>query len=76
MSSIIQREINNAIYLIECTSYRDKNGKPRNKQKCLGRLDADGAVISSRRKLPSQITKVKQTTTKFILKNISENQHN
>ena len=70
MPSIIERKINNATYVIEITSYRDKNGKPRNKQKCLGRLDADGTLISKKRKMPMQITKVKQTTTKFILENI------
>ena len=76
MSCIIERKINNAIYVYECTSYRNEDGKPRSRQKCLGRRDTDGAVISSKRKMPAQITKVKRTTTKFILKNIPENQQN
>ena len=68
MSTIIKRKINNTTYVYEQTSYRDENGKPRNKQKCLGRLDDDGTLITSKRKLPAQITEVKTVTKKFILK--------
>lgn len=67
MSSIIHREINNATYVILSTSYRDKNGKPRTRQKCLGKLDSDGVLISSKRKLPAQITEVKRVSKRFIL---------
>ena len=67
MPSIIKRKINNATYLIENTSYRDKNGRPRTKQKCLGRLDDDGVLISSKSKLPAQIKKVRTVKTKYIL---------
>ncbi len=68
MSTIIQRKINNAIYAIESTSYRDKNGRPRTKQRSLGRIDDDGVLISSKRKLPAQIEKVRTITTKFIIR--------
>ena len=67
MSIIIKRKINNAIYLIEVTSYRDENGKSRNKQRSLGRLDDDGVLISSKRRLPAQIKEVKKITKKFIM---------
>ncbi|MBQ3377229.1 MAG: hypothetical protein IJG62_03060 [Synergistaceae bacterium] len=67
MSIIIKRKINNAIYLIEVTSYRDENGKPRNKQRSLGKLDEDGVLISSKRHLPLQIKEVKTITKKFII---------
>ena len=68
MSYIIQRKVRKAIYVYECTSYRNKEGKPRSKQKYLGRLDSDGVLISSKRKLPVQITEVKTVKKKFILK--------
>ena len=67
MSSIIQRKINNTTYLIEVTSYRDKDGKPRNKQKCLGKLDVDGILISTKNKLPIQIKEVKIVKKKFVV---------
>lgn len=68
MSYIIRRKINSTIYIIMVTSYRDKNGKPRNKQRSLGRLDDDGVLISSKRKLPAVITEVKTVTKKFIIR--------
>ncbi|MBQ7155185.1 MAG: hypothetical protein IJR85_06495 [Synergistaceae bacterium] len=67
MSYIIVRKIRNASYVYECTSYRNKEGKPRNKQHCIGKLDSDGVLISSKRKLPVQIKEVKTVTRKFIL---------
>ena len=67
MPFIITREINNAIYVIEVTSYRDKTGKKKSRQRSLGRLDNDGVLISSKRKLPAQIKEVKTITKKFIL---------
>ncbi|MBQ3447025.1 MAG: hypothetical protein IJG37_05215 [Synergistaceae bacterium] len=67
MSTIIKRKINNAIYVYEVTSYRNKEGKPRNKQRCLGRLDDDGVLISSKRKLPAKIKEVKRVSKRFIL---------
>ena len=71
MSYIIRRKVRKAIYVYECTSYRNKDGKPRSKQKYLGRLDSDGVLISSKRKLPVQITEVKTVKKKFILTEIS-----
>ena len=67
MSSIIERKINNATYIVESISFRDKKGRPRSKQKCLGRLDDDGVLISSKRKLPAQIKKVRTVKTKYII---------
>jgi len=68
MSFIITREINNARYAIEVTSYRDKTGKKKSKQRSLGRIDSDGVLITSKRKLPAEIKEVKTITKKFILK--------
>ena len=66
MSFIIKRVINNATYVYEVTSYRDKQGRPRNKQKCLGRFDEEeGVLFSSKRKLPAEIKKIKTITTKI-----------
>ena len=71
MSTIIKRKIGNATYVIESTSYRDEQGKPRTKQRCLGRLDSDGVLISSKTKLPSVIKEVKKVTKKFILEPVT-----
>ena len=68
MTTIIKRKINNTTYVYEQTSYRDKNGNPRNKQICLGKLDDDGILISSKRRLPAQIKEVKTVTKKYILR--------
>lgn len=68
MTTIIKHKINNTIYIYEQTSYRDKNGRPRSKQRCLGKLDDDGILISSKSRLPSQIKEVKTVTKKYILK--------
>ena len=76
MSYIIRRKVRKAIYVYECTSYRNKDGKPRSKQKYLGKLDSDGVLISSKRKLPVQITEVKTIKKRFILTEItSRNVH-
>ena len=71
MSYIIRRKVRKAIYVYECTSYRNKEGKPRSKQKYLGKLDNDGILITSKRKIPVQITEVKTITKRFILNEIS-----
>ncbi len=68
MTAIIKRKINNTIYVYEQKSYRDKNGRPRNKQRCLGKLDDDGVLITSKRRLPAQIKEVKTVTKKFIIR--------
>ena len=68
MSSIIQRKINNTTYIIEIESYRNKEGKPRNKQRCLGKLDIDGVLISTKRKLPIQIKEVKTVRKRIIIR--------
>ena len=67
MSYIIYRRINRTTYVYEGKSYRDAQGRPRNRQRCLGKLDSDGILISSKRKLPAQIKEVKTVTRKFIL---------
>ena len=68
MSCIIQRKVKNAIYVYEAVSYRNKDGKPRSRQRYLGKLDDDGVLITSKRKLPAQICEVKTTTKRFILR--------
>ena len=67
MAYIIHRKIRDAIYVYEVTSYRDKDGRPRNKQRCLGKLDKDGILITKKRKLPQQITVSRKIETKFNL---------
>lgn len=76
MSFIIKRKIKNAIYVYEVTSYRDKNGKPRNHQKSLGRLDKNGVLISRKRKLPAKIKEVITITKKFILEPVTHSAMN
>ena len=73
MSYIIHRKIKKTTYVIEVTSYRNKEGKPRNKQRCLGKLDDDGVLISSKTKLPAQITEVKKVVKRFIVKELNTN---
>ena len=70
MSYIIQRKVKNAIYVYEGRSYRNKQGKPRNKQRYLGKLDSDGTLITRKRKLPAQIREVKTVTRRFIIDDI------
>ena len=67
MSYIIRRRVKSSIYVYECISYRNKDGKPRSRQKYLGKLDSDGILITKKRKLPAQIREVKKVTRKFIL---------
>ena len=73
MSFITKRVINGITYIYEITSYRDKNGKPRNKQKCLGKIDKDGAFIPNKKRfpdkkqLPAEIKEVKTISKKFII---------
>ena len=71
MSFIIHRKFGKAIYVYECVSFRNKDGRPRNKQKYLGRLGSDGILITKKRKLPARIKEVKTITRKFILEPLS-----
>ena len=71
MSYIIRRKVKSTTYIIEVTSYRNKDGKPRNKQRCLGKLDEDGVLISSKRKLPAEIKEVKRIVKRFIIKELN-----
>ncbi len=68
MTYLKKRLRNNITYLYEIQGYRDKNGKVKHKEKCLGRLDDDGTLITKKRKLPSQIKKVRKIITKFNLR--------
>ena len=54
--SIIKRNINGITYIYEIISYRNKEGKPRNKQRLLGKLDpSTGEMIETRKKkVPSK----------------------
>ena len=67
MSYIIQRRVKKAIYVYEGKSYRNKQGKPRNKQRYLGKLDDDGILITRKRKLPAQIKEYKRVTKHIII---------
>ena len=67
MSYIVKRRVKGSIYVYEATSYRNKQGKPRSRQRYLGKLDADGVLITKKRKLPKQIKEVKTVSKKFIL---------
>ena len=51
MAYIIRKKINNAIYVIERTSYRE-NGKVKTKDKMLGKLDENGNFIPSKKNSP------------------------
>ena len=79
MSHILKRKINNVIYVYQEKSYRDKLGRPRTKQKCLGKLDNNGVLILSKKRnpenLPATITKYKIIITKFRIKAITDS-HN
>ena len=76
MSHILKRKIKNVIYIYQEKSYRDKLGRPRTKQKCLGKLDSDGILIISRKinpkNLPGSITEYKIITRKFRIKAITQ----
>ena len=76
MSHILKRKINNVIYVYQEKSYRDELGRPRTKQKCLGKLDNNGVLILSRKRnpknLPAAITKYKLIITKFRVKPITD----
>ena len=76
MSHILKRKINNVIYVYQEKSYRDKLGRPRTKQKCLGKLDNNGVLILSKKRnpenLPATITQYKITITKFRIKAITD----
>ena len=76
MSYILHRKVKKAIYVYECTSYRNKDGKPRSRQRYLGRLDSDGVLITKKRRLPAQIKEVKLITKKFILEPYSKRVNN
>ena len=67
MSYIVKRKVKGSIYVYEATSYRNKQGKPRSHQRYLGKLDANGVLITKKRKLPAQIKEVVTVTKKFIL---------
>ena len=49
MSHIIRKKVKNTIYVYEEISYRNENGKVKHKQRILGKLDADGNVIPSKK---------------------------
>ena len=69
MAYLKKRIRNNITYLYEIQGYRDKKtGKVRHKERCLGRLDKDGVLITKKRKLPAQVEKVRKIITKFNLR--------
>ncbi|MBR1486368.1 MAG: hypothetical protein IJ597_03835 [Synergistaceae bacterium] len=67
---IIDKKVKNSTYRYLAESYRDENGKPRNKRTYIGKVDDDGVLISSKRKLPAEIKEVKKTTRRILVKNV------
>ena len=66
MSSIIRRTINGRIYLYESTSYRDEQGRPRNKKKYIGKIDAiTGEAVCKSNLTSSQNTEQKPVENKM-----------
>ena len=73
MSYIIRRKINNTTYVYEVIGYRDESGKPRNKQKILGKLDADGNVIPSKKRASAEAVSLESSLNS---QNYSQNSPN
>ena len=69
---IIKKKVKNSIYLYLGESYRNENGQPRNRRIYLGKIDEDGILITSKRKLPINIKEIKTITKKFIFENSSK----
>ena len=67
MSYIVTRKVKKSVYVYEAKSFRNKEGKPRNKQRYLGKLDEDGVLITKKRKLPAKIKEVKTVTKRIII---------
>ncbi|MBQ7559399.1 MAG: hypothetical protein IJT20_04035 [Synergistaceae bacterium] len=67
MSYIIKEKRKNSTYVYEGTSFRNENGSPRKKKRYLGRLDKDGVLITTKRKIPAGIKEVKTIRKKFII---------
>ena len=65
-----KKKVKNSTYLYLLESYRDENHKPRNRRKYLGKIDEDGVLITSKRKLPAKIKSVRTITTKILLENL------
>ncbi len=55
MSHIINKKVGNAIYVYEQICYRE-NGRVRTKQKIIGKLDADGNIIPSKKRASAAAT--------------------
>jgi transposase len=61
MPFVIKKKIGGYTYLYEVTSYRDKNGEPRNKQVPIGKIDAQGHTLYK----PGYIDRMMETGTPF-----------
>ena len=74
MSYLAKRARNNITYLYEIQGYRNRNtGKVKHKEKCLGKLDSDGTLITCKRKIPAKILMTRKIITKFNLQELKEN---
>ena len=72
-----ERIRNNTKYLYEIQGYRDKKtGKVKHKERCLGKIDEDGALITRKRKLPAEVVKVRKIITKFKLRVVKKKKEN
>ncbi len=65
---IITKKVKNSTYVYLAESYRDENGQPKNRRHYIGRLDKDGTIITSKKKIPAQLVEIKTITKKFALK--------
>ena len=64
MSSIVQQKVGKHTYLYESTSYRDRNGNPRNKRATIGKIDpATGRHIYKPEYLERKAAEGKPITT-------------
>ena len=66
--SIVRKVINNATYIYDVKSFRDKKTKKvKTKWTYIGRLNENGSIITKKRKLPARLVKITKST-QYILK--------
>ena len=74
MSFIKKRLVNNTVYVYEITSYREKTtGQVKKKWKILGKLDADGNVIPSKKRASAEAVSLESSLNS---QNYSQNSPN
>ena len=74
MSFIKKRLVNNIVYVYEITSYREKTtGKVKKKWKILGKLDADGNVIPSKKRASAEAVSIESSLNSQNSPNVNNN---